>query len=94
MIDPDSRYADLEVLEHVTPDGRTIRYLDRRFILPAGAFRSLGEVRLVDGDRLDAVAARTIGDPLQYWRICDANEAMRPEELLQPGRTLKIPSPI
>jgi hypothetical protein len=35
----------------------------------------------VEGDRLDTIAAKYLGDPEQFWRIADANGAMRPEEL-------------
>jgi len=45
----------------------------------------------VAGDRLDLLAARYFGDPLQYWRIADANPAPSPDELLEPGRVLIIP---
>ena len=35
-----------------------------------------------------------LGDPLQYWRICDANGAMRPDELTDTaGRRLRITLP-
>ena len=47
--------------------------------------------RVVAGDRLDLLAARYFGDPLQYWRIADANPAPSPDELLEPGRVLIIP---
>jgi hypothetical protein len=48
----------------------------------------------VQGDRLDNLAARYVGDPEQFWRICDANDIMRPEELTEEvGRTFKIGFP-
>jgi nucleoid-associated protein YgaU len=47
--------------------------------------------RVVAGDRLDLLAARYFGDPLQYWRIADANPTPSPDELLEPGRVLIIP---
>lgn len=43
------------------------------------------------GERLDQIANLYYGDPLKYWLICDANEAVFPEELLEPGRVLDIP---
>jgi hypothetical protein len=44
------------------------------------------------GDRLDLVAFRFYQDPLQFWRICDANGALLPEELTaELGRRLAIP---
>ncbi len=49
------------------------------------------EHRVVAGDRLDLLAARYFGDPLQFWRIADANPARSPDELIEPGRVLVIP---
>jgi nucleoid-associated protein YgaU len=42
-------------------------------------------------DRLDLLAMRYFGDPLQYWRIVDANPTIDPESLLVRGRVLAIP---
>ena len=36
---------------------------------------------LVEGDRVDNLAAQYLGDPELYWRLCDANGVMRPDEL-------------
>lgn len=92
MFEPSSRYAALPTAEMVTADGRRARYVLRRF-LPQGA--SLGtatEVTTTEGDRLDIIATRTLGDPEQYWRICDANQAMHPSDLLaEPGARLRVP---
>ena len=38
---------------------------------------------MVQGDRLDNITAKYLGDPEQFWRMCDANGAMRPEELTE-----------
>lgn len=94
MVDPDSRYAGLPLTRHVLPDGREVAYLRRRFIPPAAALPLLAEVTVIQGDRLDTVAARTLGDPGQFWRIADANEATDPFALTDvPGRLLRIPLP-
>jgi hypothetical protein len=35
-----------------------------------------------------------MGDPLQFWRVADANNAMQPEELTaEIGRKLRITQP-
>jgi hypothetical protein len=48
----------------------------------------------VQGDRLDNLAARYLGDPEQFWRLCDANGAMRPDELVEViGAVIKITLP-
>lgn len=94
MIGPTSRYAGLRVRVLDTGDGPGIPYLSRRFLPPGDSLPLLQETAVVQGDRLDLIAARTIGDPEQYWRICDANDAVNPVALLQPvGRRLRVPVP-
>jgi hypothetical protein len=54
----------------------------------------LQEHVVVQGDRLDNITARYLSDPEQFWRVCDANAAMRPDELTEePGRRLRITLP-
>ena len=55
--------------------------MQRRFLPPPENFAPLQSVTVVAGDRLDNLAARYLGDPQQYWRLCDANRAMQPEAL-------------
>jgi len=93
MFDPTSRYFNLETATLETADGRVIAYKRRRFLPRGEALRLLVEVTVADADRLDLIAARTIGDPEQFWRICDANNAMNPFDLEAPGRTLRVPVP-
>jgi nucleoid-associated protein YgaU len=47
---------------------------------------------VVAGDRLDLLAYRYFGDPLRFWLIADANDEVDPEDLLEPGRQIQIPS--
>ncbi len=54
----------------------------------------LEEVAVQEGERLDQIAARTLGNAEHFWRICDANNAMNPFDLTdEPGRKLRIPVP-
>ena len=54
----------------------------------------IGEHVVTQGERLDHIAARYFGDPELFWRLCDANRAMRPEELTETiGRRLGITLP-
>jgi hypothetical protein len=40
------------------------------------------------------LAGQYLGDPALFWRLCDANRAMRPEELTETvGRQLRITLP-
>jgi hypothetical protein len=91
---PSSRYHGIATKLHVTPDGRTVVYLARRFVPPPGRFTLLREHPVVQGDRLDNVTARHLGDPELFWRVADANNAMRPDELTEEvGRRLRITLP-
>lgn len=89
-----SRYYNFETATLETSDGRTIIFLKRRFVPPRENFSLLQEYVVVQGDRLDNITARFLGDPEQFWRICDANGAMRPDELTETiGRRLRITLP-
>jgi hypothetical protein len=94
MFEPTSRYANLETAKLTAPDGRVIAYKRRRFLPRPAAMAVLAEVTVAQGERLDLIAARALGDPEQFWRICDANGAMNPVELTgEPGRALRVPAP-
>jgi hypothetical protein len=89
-----SRYYNFETATIEGSDGRTIIYLERRFVPSPENFTLLQEHLVVQGDRLDNITARYLGDPEQFWRICDANGAMRPDELTETiGRRLRITLP-
>ena len=94
MFDVTSRYYLLNTLTWNTPDGRVISYVTRRFLPQGDTLPLLVEVAVTQGDRLDLIARRTIGDPGQYWRICDANNAMNPFDLTAKlGTILRVPVP-
>jgi hypothetical protein len=95
MIFPaNSRYQSSETARIELADGRTIVYLRRRFIPQPERFATVQEHAVSEGDRLDNITARYVGDPELYWRICDANRAMRPDELVEEiGRRLRITLP-
>jgi hypothetical protein len=94
MFDHTSRYYAIETATLTLQDGRTVAYKRRRF-LPAGEeMPLLAETPVSQGERPDVLAHRTLGDPLQYWRLCDANNVMRPTELTdEPGRAVRVPLP-
>lgn len=92
MIDPNSRYYRSERATWVGPDGVEVPYLKRR-ILPKADGRAGPAVTVAVGQRLDVLAARYQGDPLQFWRIADANDAMNPFDLVVSGTPLRVPRP-
>jgi len=92
-VKPTSRYASVGTATLALPDGTTVPYLRRRFVPPPERYSTIGEHRVADGERLDVITAILLGDPTQFWRLCDANLAMRPEELEQPDRVLRVTLP-
>jgi hypothetical protein len=94
MFDPASRYYAIEVATTTANDGRTIAYARRRFLPQGETLSLLGEVTVAQGDRLDLIAARTLGSAEAFWRVCDANNAMNPfDQTDRPGRVLRVPVP-
>lgn len=89
------RYAGLEVVRISTPgpDGapREVAYTRRRLVPDYRDQPVLAEHRVVDGQRLDVVAALYAGDPERFWVLCDANRVLHPTELEQVGRVVRIP---
>ena len=91
---PTSRYAQIPTATIEMPDGRTIVYLTRRFVPPPDRFALLQEHVVTEGDRLDNITNTYLGDPELFWRVCDANNAMRPDALTETiGRRLRITLP-
>lgn len=83
-----SRYEKLPTLTYVDGAGRTIPYVATRFIGETPAF--IGH-EVNDGERLDLIAYQYFRDPERFWRICDANDALWPDEILVPGAVIAIP---
>ena len=89
-----SRYYNVPTAELETADGKKIVYLRRRFVPPPERFELLTEHSVSEGERVDNITAKYLGDPEQFWRLCDANNAIRPEELIETiGRRLRITLP-
>lgn len=89
-----SRYYGIETAVFRTAEGKEIAYLRRRFLPSAEGVLAIGEHTVAQDERLDNITARYLIDPEQFWRLCDANNAMLPEELTKGiGRRLIIPLP-
>ena len=94
MFSGTSRYAKLEPVKIQLPDGRVISYIPRRFLPDPAGMTIVAEHVVTQGERLDNITARYLADPEQFWRICDANPVLRPDELTaRIGRRLRIPLP-
>ena len=89
MFERGSRYEKTTDARWIDRSGREVTYKRLRFIPSPTGIRVH---RVGAEERLDLVAHTYLGDPLQFWRIADANRAMLPERLVEePGRSLVIP---
>lgn len=77
-----SRYHGIGTAEHVDSDGKKHVYLKRRFLPTSGAHQQIAEHLVRDNERLDHIAHQHFLDSTLFWRLCDANEAMDPDDLL------------
>lgn len=78
-----SRYYGIATETYTDAQGRTVVYLQRRFLPDPADFQVIQYHTVVEGERLDNIAAQFLGDPTLFWRLCDANGVMRPEELTE-----------
>jgi hypothetical protein len=84
-----SRYEDVPEAVLDTPAQGPVRYKRVRFIPPTPA--SLAH-EIVQDERLDHLAFLAYRDPERFWRICDANFATWPPDLVaQVGARVLIP---
>jgi nucleoid-associated protein YgaU len=89
---PSSRYCNASTLSYTFPDGTQVMYLARRIVPQASIYQAVQSYAIVDGDRLDNLSAKFLGDPLLYWMICDANSGTDPDALTeQVGCSVVIP---
>jgi len=94
MFPINSRYYGIATVTVETQDGKQIVFLRRRFVPPPERFELLTEHTVSEGERLDNITALYLGDPEQFWRVCDANGVVRPAELTETvGRKIRITLP-
>lgn len=91
---PTSRYYGIDTPTLQAVDGSTVVYLRRRFLPSPDRFALLQLYTVSASERLDNISAKFLGDPEAFWRIADANAAMRPEALTEtPGNQIRITLP-
>jgi len=89
-----SRYTAVETAVLVRGGGTGVAYLRRRFVPDPSRFETLLEHPVTEGERLDNLTAAYLDDPEQFWRLCDANRAIRPTELTDElGESIRITLP-
>ena len=90
-----SRYHSTGVATLESSEHEPIAYLKRRFVPATERFAVIQEHTVVESDRVDNLAAQYLGDPELFWRLCDANGVMRPNELTdQAGDKVAITLPV
>lgn len=89
MFSKTSRYHDLPDRTWRGPDGTEVVYRSRRLI-PGRHEAAAGRAVVAQSERLDLVAARTLGRAELFWRLCDANLALDPFDVVG-NRTLRVP---
>ena len=91
MILKGSRYEKVGVYQAIDSSGAAFTALNIRFVpsTPAGFRHTLS-----DGERLDTLAYTYYRNPEKFWRIADANTAMDPQDLIEPGLQIFIPPDI
>ncbi|MFC8095402.1 hypothetical protein [Streptomyces sp. NPDC057301] len=87
MFEPPSRYATVETYN--VPDHRG-RLVEVVAVPPAPATPSAGIHRTRQGERLDHLAARYLGDATLWWRIAERNDVMLTAALAE-AREIDIP---
>ncbi len=98
MFDTNGRYYKINDTTITLKDSdgkeRRIVYKRRRFIPSTEGTTTLVEHTVIQGERLDNITARYLGDPTLFWRVCDANLILNPDELTaESGRLIKIAMP-
>jgi hypothetical protein len=91
IIDKTSRYAKYaEYVEALDENGEKVLALG-----PAKrpALTELGDHLRREGQRLDHLANYYLKDPNGFWKICEINDVLLPDQLAE-VELVKIPSPL
>jgi len=95
MFGPNSRYYKIQDANIIfrKEDGSENRivYKRRRFIPLIEDTDTFLEHTVMQGERLDNITARYMSNPTLFWRICDTNMILKPDELTEEaGHVIKI----
>ena len=82
-----SRYEKVPTITLVSPTGRTIAFKSTRFIPPTPGVEGHW---VTASERLDQIAWDHYRNPERFWRICDANSATWPDEILVEGTVINV----
>lgn len=85
-----SRFAGLPLLEVTAPDGTRRHVIGLRLTATGAAGEQTHRVR--QGEAVDLIARRRLGDEQLWWRLLDVNPLRYPLDLT-PGEQLSLPEP-
>lgn len=86
--DKRSRYATTPLIKYAHPSGEEY---ELRALREIPVRSSVFAATPIQGDRLDLLASRYYRDPLLFWRIADAADALDPFDIVSPGEPVNIP---
>ncbi len=88
-----SRYGRADILELELSNGQTVSYSAPR-IIPIVDQSGARTLQRPTPDRIDRLGGRAFGDPTQFWRLCDANDALDPLEFGGETGAIIVPEPM
>lgn len=91
---PTSRYHAVGTAVWDADGDRPVVYLRRRLVPHPRRLATIRFHLVADRERPDHIAARELGDPELFWRLCDANRAVYADELVEVlGRRIRVALP-
>jgi hypothetical protein len=88
-VPPNSRFANLPVLQVTAPDGSSRQVIGLPLTRPT--LDVVDRRRVSQDEPLDLLARRLFGDEGLWWRILDANPLIYPLDIV-PGQVLNVPA--
>ena len=85
----DSRFAALPLIACIAPDGSVRHVVSLRLRRPP--LEVAGRHRVQQGEAVDLLARRLLGDERLWWRLLDVNPRVYPLDL-EPGTTIDVPA--
>jgi|SoiMethySBSTD1v2_1073268.scaffolds.fasta_scaffold2707313_2 hypothetical protein len=83
-----SRYQKMSTYDTMDAQGRAVKAV----VLPLPTQpRVAAEYVLRERQRLDLLAAQFLENATAFWRLCDVNNVMHPDELRVTGKRILIP---
>lgn len=91
MIYEDSRYetATVDLIQGI--DGVVRLTIEPGSVQRSSPFQ-YSRYTVVEGDRIDIIASKLLGDPELWWMIADVNPQRSFYDQIPPGTVLRIPS--